>query len=268
MAQLFARYPDAVANAQRIGLECAFDLRLVAPQLPPFDVPAGHDENSWLRELTLRGATRRYGSPDDNPRAYRQIDHELKIIAELNFPGYFLIVEDLVRFCKDHHILCQGRGSAANSAVCYALGITAVDAVEYGLLFERFLAPERDGPPDIDIDIESDEREQVIQYAYDTYGRQRAAQVANVNTYRPRMAVRDMAKALGYSPGQQDAFSKQIDGWTPFDRQVAPSAEARPDGRTPGPSVPADHEIPRTSSISRCRSRTCRGTCRSTPAAW
>ena len=109
---------------------------------------------------------------------------------------------------------------------------------------------------------------EVIQYAYDKYGRQRAAQVANVNTYRPRMAVRDMAKALGYSPGQQDAFSKQIDGWTPLDRQVAPPPRHVPTAGPPSPSVPADHEIPRTSSISRCRSRTCRGTCRSTPAAW
>ncbi len=219
MAALFARYPTAVANAARIGQECAFDLTLVAPQLPPFDVPAGHDENSRLRELTLLGAARRYGGPKDNPRAYEQIEKELHVIAELNFPGYFLIVDDLVRFCRENDILCQGRGSAANSAVCYALGITAVDAVRYDLLFERFLALERDGPPDIDIDIESDQREKVIQYVYEKYGRDRAAQVANVNTYRPRMAVRDVAKALGYSPGQQDAYSKQVDGWVPLRHQ-------------------------------------------------
>ena len=219
MAVLFERYPEAVVNAARIGLECAFDLTLVAPELPPFDVPPGYDENTWLRELTLRGAAQRYGPEDANQKAYRQIDKELKIIADLNFPGYFLIVDDLVRFCRENDILCQGRGSAANSAVCYALGITAVDAVRYDLLFERFLAPERDGPPDIDIDIESDEREQVIQYVYQKYGRDHAAQVANVNTYRPRMAVRDVAKALGYSPGQQDAYSKQIDGWVPLRKQ-------------------------------------------------
>ncbi len=220
MAELFQRYPTAVATAARIGRECAFDLTLVAPQLPPFDVPDGHDENSWLRELTLRGAAHRYGPPGDNPRAYEQIEKELRIIADLDFPGYFLIVDDLVRFCRDNDILCQGRGSAANSAVCFALGITAVDAVRYDLLFERFLAPERDGPPDIDIDIESDQRELVIQYVYTKYGRDCAAQVANVNTYRPRMAVRDVAKALGYSPGQQDAYSKQIDGWVPLARQA------------------------------------------------
>jgi len=220
MAELFARYPGAVANAAALGRECAFDLMLVAPQLPPFDVPDGEDENSHLRALTMVGAASRYGVPEQNPAAYAQIEKELCIIANLNFAGYFLIVHDIVDFCRRHRILCQGRGSAANSAVCFALGITAVDAVEYGLLFERFLAPERDGPPDIDVDIESDRREEVIQHVYDKYGRERAAQVANVNTFRPRMAVRDMAKALGHSPGQQDAYSKQLDGWTPLATQV------------------------------------------------
>ncbi|WP_420120633.1 error-prone DNA polymerase [Nakamurella sp.] len=216
MAQLFARYPAAVPTAAAIGEQCAFDLRLVAPKLPPYDVPPGHDENSHLRALTMAGAARRYGPPEQRPDAYAQIEKELAIIAALDFPGYFLIVNDIVTFCRDANIMCQGRGSAANSAVCYALGITAVDAVRYELLFERFLAPERDGPPDIDVDIESDRREEVIQYVYRTHGRERAAQVANVNTYRPRMAVRDMAKALGHSPGQQDAYSKQLDGWVPL----------------------------------------------------
>ena len=221
MAQLFSRYPTAVENAARIGRECSFDLMLVAPQLPPFDVPPGHDENSHLRALTMAGALGRYGPPAQRPDAYAQLEKEFRIIENLNFPGYFLIVHDIVTFCREHQILCQGRGSAANSAVCYALGITAVDAVRYGLLFERFLAPERDGPPDIDVDIESDRREEVIQHVYERYGRERAAQVANVNTFRPRMAVRDMAKALGHSPGQQDAYSKQLDGWTPLASQVA-----------------------------------------------
>ncbi|MEP6562903.1 MAG: PHP domain-containing protein, partial [Nakamurella sp.] len=156
MATLFARYPTAVPTAAAIGAECSFDLHLVAPNLPPYDVPPGHDENSHLRQLTLAGAARRYGPPGNRPDAYQQIDKELDIIKRLNFPGYFLIVNDIVDFCRSADILCQGRGSAANSAVCYALGITAVDAVRYQLLFERFLAPERDGPPDIDIDIESD----------------------------------------------------------------------------------------------------------------
>jgi error-prone DNA polymerase len=221
MAALFARYPTAVPAAAAIGRECAFDLHLVAPKLPPYDVPPGHDENSHLRQLTLAGAARRYGPPPERPDAYAQIEKELGIIAGLDFPGYFLIVNDIVDFCRRSDIMCQGRGSAANSAVCYALGITAVDAVRYELLFERFLAPERDGPPDIDVDIESDRREEVIQYVFGKYGRDRAAQVANVNTYRPRMAVRDMAKALGHSPGQQDAYSKQLDGWTPLAAQDA-----------------------------------------------
>jgi error-prone DNA polymerase len=235
MATLFARYPTAVPTAAAIGRECSFDLHLMAPKLPPYDVPPGHDENSHLRQLTMTGAARRYGSPEHRPDAYDQIERELKIIRELDFPGYFLIVHDIVDFCRRSDILCQGRGSAANSAVCYALGITAVDAVRYKLLFERFLAPERDGPPDIDVDIESDRREEVIQYVYQQYGREYAAQVANVNTFRPRMAVRDMAKALGHSPGQQDAYSKQLDGWTPLAAQMQ-------NARTGGGSI--EHAIP------------------------
>jgi error-prone DNA polymerase len=213
MRRRFAAYPGAVENAAMFGDDLAFDLHLVAPKLPDFDIPPGHTEMSWLRELTMRGARERYGPPQAHPRAYAQIEHELKMIAELNFPGYFLVVYDIVKFCRDADIYCQGRGSAANSAVCYALRITNVDAVAYDLLFERFLAPERDGPPDIDVDIESDRREEVIQYVYRRYGREYTAQVANVISYRPRSAVRDMAKAFGFSPGQQDAWSKQIDRW-------------------------------------------------------
>ncbi|MEV5839600.1 error-prone DNA polymerase [Nocardia sp. NPDC052112] len=214
MAQLFAACPEAVANAVTLARECAFDLKLIAPSLPPFDVPDNHDEASWLRELTLTGAARRYGPPSGNPEAYRQIEHELAIINAMKFPGYFLVVHDIVSFCRDNDILCQGRGSAANSAVCYAIGITNVDPIAAELLFERFLAPERDGPPDIDIDIESDRREEAIQHVYTKYGRGYAAQVANVITYRGKSAVRDAARALGFSPGQQDAWSKQVSRWT------------------------------------------------------
>ncbi|ORA77743.1 error-prone DNA polymerase [Mycobacterium malmoense] len=213
MARLFAQRPDAVTAAAELGERCAFGLDLIAPQLPPFDVPDGHTEDSWLRHLAMAGARDRYGTPESAPEAYAQIEHELKVIAQLTFPGYFLVVHDIARFCRDNNILCQGRGSAANSAVCYALGVTAVDPVDNGLLFERFLSPDRDGPPDIDIDIESDQREKVIQYVYDKYGRDTAAQVANVITYRSRIAVRDMARALGFSQGQQDAWSKQIGHW-------------------------------------------------------
>ncbi|MGD1240810.1 error-prone DNA polymerase [Mycobacterium seoulense] len=213
MARMFAWCPEAVTAAAELGEQCAFGLALIAPQLPPFDVPDGHTEDSWLRHLTMTGARDRYGPADAAPRAYTQIEHELKVIAQLTFPGYFLVVHDIARFCRENNILCQGRGSAANSAVCYALGVTAVDPVANELLFERFLSPARDGPPDIDMDIESDQREKVIQYVYDRYGRDYAAQVANVITYRGRIAVRDMARALGFSQGQQDAWSKQLGHW-------------------------------------------------------
>ncbi|NBR67600.1 MAG: error-prone DNA polymerase [Actinobacteria bacterium] len=217
----FARYPGVVADAARIGAEIAFDLSLVAPSLPPFPCPDGLTEMEYLRRLVGAGAERRYGArPSDGTedlslraRAWRTIDHELSVIETLGFAGYFLVVWDIVRFCGENGILCQGRGSAANSAVCFSLGITKADAVSLGLLFERFLSPERDGPPDIDIDIESGRREEVIQYVYARHGRHHAAQVANVITYRSRSAVRDMARALGHAPEQQDAWSKQVDAW-------------------------------------------------------
>ena len=195
-----------------LGRELAFDFRVIAPDLPGAPVPSGHTEASWLRELVARKAPARYGPPGDErvPGAYRQIDRELEVIERLRFPGYFLIVHDIVEFCEREHILCQGRGSAANSAVCYAIGITNVDPVSHHLLFERFLSEGRDGPPDIDLDIEHRRREEVIQYVYDTYGRDRAAQVANVITYRPRLALRDAGRALGYTPEQSDAWVAQI----------------------------------------------------------
>ncbi|MDR0483222.1 MAG: error-prone DNA polymerase [Cellulomonadaceae bacterium] len=215
MARLHHRYPQAVITAADLASECAFDLKLVAPDLPPYPVPPGHTEASHLRALVESGGTRRYGPRDQEtvPGAWKQLDHELDIIETLNFPGYFLVVYDIAEFCRERGILSQGRGSAANSAVCYALGITAVDAVHHGLLFERFLAPERDGPPDIDVDIESVRREEVIQHVYEKFGRTYAAQVANVISYRPRSAIRDAAKAHGYDVGQQDAWSKSVDRW-------------------------------------------------------
>ncbi|MCL1800786.1 MAG: error-prone DNA polymerase [Promicromonosporaceae bacterium] len=231
MTQLFARHPDAVPNAARLGDECAFDLSLVAPDLPPYPVPPGHTEATWLRHLVEVGGAERYGSRDACrvPGAWEMLDHELAIIEQLHFPGYFLIVYDLVEFCRQSGIMCQGRGSAANSAVCYALGITAVDAVKHGLLFERFLAPERDGPPDIDLDIESLRREEVIQHVYEKFGRSHAAQVANVISYRPRSAIRDSARALGYDIGQQDAWSKSIERWGNIraNPKQEPSADTR-----------------------------------------
>ena len=209
----FARWPGAVEQAAEIGAVCAFDLRLVAPRLPDFPVPPGHDEDSWLRHLVEEGATRRYG-PRGAERvagAWERLDHELSVIAMLGYAGYFLTVWDIVEQCRRTGVYCQGRGSAATSAVCYVLGITLVDAVSLGLLFERFLSPARDGPPDIDLDIESTRREEIIQYVYGRYGRRHAAQVANVITYRPRSALRDMGKALGFGAGDVDRWAKQTD---------------------------------------------------------
>ncbi len=228
-ARRFARYPGVVERAAEMGLACAFDLSLMAPSLPPFPCPLGPDgtplsEMAYLRQLVEVAGVPRYGTRDAPfvPGAWEQLDHELDLIEHLGFPGYFLVVWDIVDFCRRSDILCQGRGSAANSAVCYVLGITKADAVSLGLLFERFLAPERDGPPDIDLDIESDRREEAIQYVYERHGRRHAAQVANVITYRAKSSVRDAAKALGYATGQQDAFAKSIDRWSGLKRQVEP----------------------------------------------
>ena len=202
---------EATATSVDVAEECAFTLNLVAPELPHFPVPEGHSEMSWLRELVERNGTHRYGrrgSTAAAQKAWEVIDRELGVIEKLGFPGYFLIVHDIVDHCHSNNILCQGRGSAANSAVCFALGITSVDAVAAGLLFERFLSPEREGPPDIDLDIESGRREEVIQYVYRRYGRDNAAQVANVITYRRKGALRDAARALGYPAGQVDAWTR------------------------------------------------------------
>ncbi len=209
----FARWPGVVERAAELGRACAFDLRLVAPRLPDFPVPAGMDEQGYLRQLVTEGAVARYGPPEAErvPGAWEQIRHELDVIDQLGFAGYFLVVWDIAQVCRRLDIYCQGRGSAANSAVCYALGVTNVDAVDLGLLFERFLSPARDGPPDIDVDIESERREEVIQYVYERYGRRHAAQVANVITYRPRSAVRDVGKALGFTPEQVDTWAAGID---------------------------------------------------------
>ncbi len=212
----FARWPGAVDLSVELARHLAFDLQLVAPRLPRFATPAGLDEQAYLTRLVEEGATRRYGPRDGErvPGAWRQIDHELTVIGQLGFAGYFLTVWDITEFCRAHNILCQGRGSAANSAVCYSLGITNADAVSLHLLFERFLSPARDGPPDIDVDIESGRREEVIQYVYERYGRHHAAQVAAVITYRPRSALRDVARAFGYSEEEANALRDGVDRHT------------------------------------------------------
>jgi error-prone DNA polymerase len=211
MAARFARYPGAIENTVRIADACAFELRKARPGLPKQDVPEGHTPMTWLSKLVWDGAAERYPDFGDEHRA--RITRELKVIEQKDFPGYFLIVHDIAKFAREAGILCQGRGSAANSVVCYALKVTAVDPIKYQLPFERFLSTIRDEEPDIDIDFDSSRRELVIQYVYEKYGRKNAAQVANVISYRPKNAVRDMAKALGASPGQQDAWSKQVEHW-------------------------------------------------------
>ncbi|WP_323791169.1 error-prone DNA polymerase [Nocardioides sp.] len=213
-ARALAPYPSAVPRSVTLADELAFDLRKASPGLPKQMIPPEHTPDSWLRVLAERGFAERYAHTPHAAVARERLEHELKVIAEKDFAGYFVIVHDIVAFARGRGILCQGRGSAASSAVCFALGITAVDAVFYRLPFERFISAHRDEEPDIDVDFDSDRREEVIQWVYDTYGRRNAAQVANVIAYRPRMAVRDAAKALGHSQGQQDAWSKQIDGWS------------------------------------------------------
>ena len=251
MLSLHRDHPEAVAEAARIGAECAFDLALVAPNLPDFPVPEGHTEASWLRCVTRERALERYGPRSSNPRAWEVIDHELDVIVGLGFPGYFLIVCEIVDFCRSRGIWCQGRGSSANSAVCFALGITAVDAVRHKMLFERFLFPGRSGPPDIDVDIESDRREEVIQHVYERYGRKCAAQVANTISYRPRSAIRDAAKALGYEEGQVEAWLRSVEHKVPAKADASGSAGYEPAGyEADVPAAVADlasrmHRLPR-----------------------
>jgi error-prone DNA polymerase len=211
MARRFRRYPGAVSRTVTLSDELAFPLRKARPALPKLTVPDGYTPMSWLRHLVWQAVPRKY--PDASGSDRERIERELSVIEQKDFPGYFLIVHGIVQEARRRGILCQGRGSAASSAVCYLLDITAVDAIAYNLPFERFLSALRDEEPDIDVDFDSDRREEIIQWVYQEYGRDRAAQVANVIQYRPKNAVRDMAKALGHSPGQQDAWSKQIERW-------------------------------------------------------
>jgi error-prone DNA polymerase len=197
MDRLFADVPEAVRNTEELAARIAFTLADLGYRFPRYPVPPGETMNSFLRRLVEAGARERYRPSDE--RARRQMERELALIEKLDLAGYFLIVWDIVRFCREQGILVQGRGSAANSAVCYVLGITAVDPVGMDLLFERFLSEERGEWPDIDLDLPSGEqRERVIQYVYQRYGPRGAAMTANVITYRDRSAVRDLGKALGF----------------------------------------------------------------------
>ncbi len=211
--QLLKLYPaELLAESVAIAARCTFSLDELRYEYPAELVPVGRTPAAWLRHLTESGARRRW--PQGVPGKVRaQLEHELGLIAELGYEAYFLTVHDLVQFARERDILCQGRGSAANSAVCYCLGVTEVDPSRLDLLFERFVSRERNEPPDIDIDFEHARREEVIQYVYGKYGRDRAALAATVISYRLRSAVRDVGKALGLSLEQVDRLAKNLAWW-------------------------------------------------------
>ena len=206
MRAMFADLPEAIENASRLAERLTFSLENIGYKFPEYPVPVGHTMDSFLRTIVWFGAQQRYAAI--SPKVKRQIEEELALISKLGFPGYFLIVWDIINFCREHNIMVQGRGSAANSAVCYCLGITPVDPVENHLVFERFLNESRKGWPDIDLDLPSgDRREAVIQEIYRRYGKHGAAMTANVITYRGRSAAREIGKALNFSPSIIDRFS-------------------------------------------------------------
>ena len=206
MRALFADRLDAIENTARLAERLEFSLENIGYEFPSFPVPDGHDMNSFLRTITLFGAQQRYTSISTAVK--RKLEEELSLITRLGFSGYFLIVWDIINFCREHNVMVQGRGSAANSAVCYCLGITPVDPVSNNLVFERFLSESRKGWPDIDLDLPSgDRRESVIQEVYRRYGKHGAAMTANVITYRGRSAAREIGKALNFSPNILDRFS-------------------------------------------------------------
>ena len=206
-AQLFEDDPLSVARTLEVAKRCTFNLSKLRYRYPSERLPDGKTSAEWLRELTFKGARARY--PDGTPaRVQASLLKELALIDELDYCGYFLTMWEIVRFCREKEILCQGRGSAANSAVCFCLGVTAVDPARIDVLFERFLSRERAEPPDIDLDIMHERREEVIQHVYEKYGRSHAAMVANVIRYRARSAVRDVGKALGIQETALDRLAK------------------------------------------------------------
>jgi error-prone DNA polymerase len=211
--------PELLAQTLEVARRCHFSLDELRYEYPEEVVPQGETPASYLRRLTYEGAGRRF--PEGVPESVQQqLEHELTLIAELGYERYFLTVYDLVEFARSRHILCQGRGSAANSAVCYCLGVTEVDPARMNVLFERFISRERNEPPDIDIDFEHHRREEVIQYLYAKYGRDRAALTAAVISYRGRSAIRDVGKALGFEPDTLERIAKNLQWWD--GRHVAP----------------------------------------------
>ncbi len=217
MLRLFADLPEATANTVALSSRLEFTLENLGYEFPRYPVSDGETMDSFLRERTFEGARDRYLRPGQGElwqRARRQIERELALIEKLKLAGYFLIVWDIVQYCRRHNILVQGRGSAANSAVCYSLGITAVDPVGMELLFERFLSEERGEWPDIDLDLPSgDQREKAIQYVYERYGKLGAAMTANVITYRGRSAAREVGKSLGFDEETLGRLAGLVSSW-------------------------------------------------------
>ncbi len=232
MARLFQDLPEAVGRTLEVADACQFSLDSLRYQFPQEDLPAGHTPQSWLAVLVEEGLQWRYpGGVSEAVR--RQIVHELALIDRLQVAGYFLALHDIVRFARERGILCQGRGSAANSAVCYALQITAIDPVRMGLLFERFLSLERPEPPDIDVDFEHERREEVLQYVYRKHGRARAGMVCEVICYRGRLAVREVGKVLGLSLDQVDRLARvtEMSGSSTLEPADVQQAGLRPEDR-------------------------------------
>ena len=212
MARLFSDLPEAVENTGILSSRLEFTLNDLGYRFPKYPLPSGETQMSFLRRRVEEGMIARYGL--HNEKARKQVERELALIEKLDLPGYFLIVWDIVRFCREKQILVQGRGSAANSAVCYSLGITAVDPVAMDLLFERFLSEQRGEWPDIDLDLPSGaQRERAIQYVYERYGKLGAAMTANVITYRGRSAAREIGKVLSFQPEVLDRISSLVGAW-------------------------------------------------------
>src|SRR5947199_5572717 len=229
MVQLFSDLPEAIQNTSELSARLQYTLADLGYEFPRYPVPEGETMDSFLRKRTEEGFQNRYGAKRDDDlfeRAKRQIERELALIEELHLPGYFLIVWDIIRFCREQKILVQGRGSAANSAVCYSLGITAVDPVGMELLFERFLSEERGEWPDIDLELPSgDKREKAIQYVYQRFGQLGAAMTANVISYRGRSAAREVGKALGFEITSVEKLASLVRAWEWKDPKDTPDRQ-------------------------------------------
>ncbi len=231
MRRLFAECPEAVSRTVELADRCTFSLDELRYEYPEELCPAGLTPIEHLSQLTWEGAQRRY--PQGIPEKVRgMLEYELKLVEEVKYEAYFLTVWDLVKFARSRDILCQGRGSAANSVICYCLEVTSVDPSKIDLLFERFVSKERNEAPDIDIDFEHERREEVIQYVYDKYGRDRAGMTASVISYRPRSAVRDVGKALGYSLEEVDVLAKTLENYNESEKLAGRFRESGLDPRT------------------------------------